>query len=382
MRVRKLLALGWRHARAGPRRRLRRRRRRRRRHAGGEQQLAEQAGGARSRSASCPTARATFGSFFEPTASGFNLALIDARRRQGRRREADATASTGATIAGKNDRDRRLRLRRRHRRQGDRGDAPPDGAGGRRHPRRPALRRRGHRGRELRQGASGQDVHQRHRGRAGRDAQGAGAELLPLPPGRRAVVGRPGRLRLQRAGLEDGRDHRRRLLVPVHVAGRLRGRVLRDRRQHHQARVGAAGREGLLVLHLADPEGRRRPLRRHRRLGPDLLHQAVQAAERQGRHRADDGQRLLGRPARAQGGRQGPGRRHDVGDDRGRRRLARGQGVHRRPQDVLRRRDRRRGPVGVHVRLLHGRPRAGQGPRGGQRRRRRPERSSRRRWPA
>ena len=33
--------------------------------------------------------------------------------------------------------------------------------------------------------------------------------------------------------------------------------------------LGAAGREGLLVLHLPDPEGRRRPLRRHRRLGPD-----------------------------------------------------------------------------------------------------------------
>ena len=45
------------------------------------------------------------------------------------------------------------------------------------------------------------------------------------------MVGRPGRLRVQRPRLEDGRDRRRRLLVPVHVAGRLRGRVLRDRRQ-------------------------------------------------------------------------------------------------------------------------------------------------------
>ena len=71
-----------------------------------------------------------------------------------------------------------------------------------------------------------------------------------------------------------------------------------------EAHLGAAGREGLLVLHLADPRGRRRPLRRHRRLGPDQLHQAVRAAARRARHREDDGQRLLGRPARPQGGRQ------------------------------------------------------------------------------
>ena len=58
---------------------------------------------------------------------------------------------------------------------------------------------------------------------------------------RRAVVGRSRRLRLQRARLEEGRDHRRRLLVPVHVAGRLRGRVLRGRRADHQAHLAAAG---------------------------------------------------------------------------------------------------------------------------------------------
>ena len=139
----------------------------------------------------------------------------------------------------------------------------------------------------------------------------------------------------------------------------------------------AAGREGLLVLHLADPEGRRRHLRRHRRLGPDLVHQAVQAAERQGRHREDDGQRLLGRPARPEGGRQGPGGRRHLRDDRGGRQLARGQGVHRQPEDQLRRRDRRRRPVGVHLRLLHGRACAGEGPRGRQRRHHRPEASCR-----
>ena len=89
------------------------------------------------------------------------------------------------------------------------------------------------------------------------------------------------------------------------------------RRPGHQARVGAAGREGLLVLHLPDPRGRRRPVRRHRRLGPDLVHQAVRGAARPRRHRAHAGQRLLGRPARAQGDRQvARGRRHR-GDDGG-----------------------------------------------------------------
>ena len=64
----------------------------------------------------------------------------------------------------------------------------------------------------------------------------------------------------------------------------------------------------------------------------------------------------------------------DVRDDRGRRRLdRRSRSYIDEPQDLLRRRDRRRGSVGVHVRLLHGRPGAGEGPRGGQRRHLRPE---------
>ena len=45
-----------------------------------------------------------------------------------------------------------------------------------------------------------------------------------------------------------------------------------------EADLGAARREGLLVLHLADPGRRRRPLRRHRRIGPDQLRQAVPPA--------------------------------------------------------------------------------------------------------
>ncbi len=136
------------------------------------------------------------------------------------------------------DRDRGLRLRRRHGRQGDRGDSPPGRAARRRDPHRPALGRRGHRGRELRAGASRGHVHQRHLGRPGHDPEGAGAELLPLQLGWRAVVGRSRRLRVQHARLEDGRDHRRRLLVPVHVARRLRGRVLRARRRRSRRASG------------------------------------------------------------------------------------------------------------------------------------------------
>ena len=112
-----------------------------------------------------------FGSFFEPTASGANLALIKYAGRQGGRREADRRRDRRQDRR-QGRRDRQLRLRRRHRRQGDRRDAPHDGAGGRRHHGRPALRRRGHRGRQLREGAPGQDVRQRHRGRAGLDAEG------------------------------------------------------------------------------------------------------------------------------------------------------------------------------------------------------------------
>ena len=105
-----------------------------------------------------------------------------------------------------------------------------------------------------------------------------------------------------------------------------------DRRPGHQARLGAAGRGGLLVLHLADPGRRRRPVRRHRRLGPDLASSSSTRSSGPRRHRAHAGQRLLGRPARAQGGRQVAGRRRHRGDDGGRLRHARGREVHRGPQ--------------------------------------------------
>ena len=103
-------------------------------------------------------------------------------------------------------------------------------------------------------------------------------------------------------GWKTAADHRRRLLVPVHLAGRLRRRVLRGRREGHQAHLAAAGREGLLVLHLPDPGRRRRHLLRHRRRGPGVVHEAVRGAEGQDRPEEDHGQRVLRRPAGPQGG--------------------------------------------------------------------------------
>ena len=65
--------------------------------------------------------------------------------------------------------------------------------------------------------------------------------LLPLQHGRRAVLRRAGRLRLQRARLAHGGGYRRRLRVPVYLAGRLHRRVLLGGRQGDEARLAAAG---------------------------------------------------------------------------------------------------------------------------------------------
>ena len=91
---------------------------------------------------------------------------------------------------------RRL-ARQRHSRR------PQAGRAGRRQdPGRPAVRRRGPRGQGLRQDPAGRHLRQRHLGGAGHDAARSGAELLPLLHRRRAVDGRPRRLRLQREGLQ------------------------------------------------------------------------------------------------------------------------------------------------------------------------------------
>ena len=85
-----------------------------------------------------------------------------------------------------------------------------------------------------------EDVRRRRRRRAGHDAEGAGAELLPLQRRRRAVERRPRRPRLQQARLEDGGGRRGRLQLRVDVGGGLHRRVLRGRRQRHEAGLPAA----------------------------------------------------------------------------------------------------------------------------------------------
>ena len=122
-----------------------------------------------------------FGSFFEPTASGFNQALIDKAGAEPNGKKP-SEGITGAKVAGKNievvgygcaddTADKAIEETRRLVEQegadilvgplsGDEGIAVANYA--KEHP--------------------GQDVHQRDRGRAGFDAEGAGAELLPLPP--------------------------------------------------------------------------------------------------------------------------------------------------------------------------------------------------------
>ena len=75
----------------------------------------------------------------------------------------------------------------------------------------------------------------------------------------------------------------------------------------------------------------------------------------------EDGQRVLGRPARAQGGRLVADRRDDGGHDRRRPDDPEVKAYLERPASP-RRRDRRRRALGVHLRLLHGRAGADQGP--------------------
>ena len=86
---------------------------------------------------------------------------------------------------------------------------PEATSAGRRHPDRATVGRRVDRRGELREAAPDEDVRGRLRRRAGHDAEGAGAELLPLHHQRRAVDGRPRQLCLRDQGLQEGRDHRR-----------------------------------------------------------------------------------------------------------------------------------------------------------------------------
>ena len=219
-------------AQSGPHSRRRRRGDDARRQPAGAQRHRGRFGGAAARSRSHPLGlRGSLRCVLRTRHRRCVSAAVTVRRRQGQEPEEAARR-----LHGRRDRrptrhrDRRLRLRRRHadkaieetRRlmeqegadiligplSGDEGIAVANYA--KEHP--------------------DQTFVERHLRRAGHHAQGAGAELLPLHTRRRAVVGRSGRLRVQRARLEEGRGRRRRLLVRLHVAGRLRGRVLRGRR--------------------------------------------------------------------------------------------------------------------------------------------------------
>ncbi len=134
------------------------------------------------------TCEGAFGAFYEATAGGFNVPLIN--------RGAEATSEVptdgieGAEIAGQpveivgygcsdETPDMAVQETRRLMEQED-----ADILIG------PLSGDEGIAVGELRQGAPGQDVHQRCLRCTGHDAEGAGAELLPLPHRRRAVVGR------------------------------------------------------------------------------------------------------------------------------------------------------------------------------------------------
>ena len=108
-------------------------------------------------------------------------------RRQGRRQEDRDHQGLVRRLAGQR-RARRAQAGRAGRREG---------------PGRAAVGRRRPRGQGLRQDPAGRDLRQRHLGGAGHDAARSGAEFLPLLDRRRAVDGRPRRLRLQRQGLQD-----------------------------------------------------------------------------------------------------------------------------------------------------------------------------------
>ena len=174
-----------------------------------------------------------FGAFDNQDLAGVVAAMSRVRRREAGRPEQPAQGLDGRLDRRSSAQARRDRLRQRPCRHGDQGDEAPDGAARRRRDDRPALRRRVDRGRELREAASDEDVRRRLRGRAGHDAEGAGAELLPLQRRRRAVERRSRRPRLQQAGLEDGGSRRGRLQLRVDVGRRLHRRVLRGRRQRH-----------------------------------------------------------------------------------------------------------------------------------------------------
>ena len=113
-------------------------------------------------------------------------------------------------------------------------------------------------GRELCEVAPDEDVHHRHGRVAGPDAADRAEERVPLPRRRRPVERRHRRDRLQEARLAHGRDHHGRLQLRLDVGCGHHRRLLRDRRQDHEARVPAAQHDGLLAVRPAAARARAR----------------------------------------------------------------------------------------------------------------------------
>ena len=109
-----------------------------------------------------------------------------------------------------------------------------------------------------------EDVRRRCRRRAGHDAEGAGAELLPLQRRRCDVERRPRGPRLQQAGLEDGGGRCRRLQLragrPQPASSPSSARWAAG----HEAGLPAAQHDRLLVVRTAAADQRRRHVRRGR----------------------------------------------------------------------------------------------------------------------
>ena len=302
-----------------------------------------------------------FGSFFEPTASGANLALIRAAggKPAGEKPTDGVTRRQGRRLG---DRDRRLRLRRRHRRQGDRGDAPPDGAGGRRHPRRPALRRRGHRGRRTtprsirtRRSSTASRARRTRRSRCRRRTSSAST--------RTARSGRPASAttrttswagRRPRSSATTTRSRTRRW--PASWPSTARSAATSP--SACWAPLGEEDYSSYISQIPEDIDGLYVGIG-----GSGLINFLKQYKQQRGKI---DTEKMMGNVfwddplVLKEVGKDLVGG-VDVRHDRGRLRRPGGRELHRGPQDPLRRRDRRRGAVGVHVRLLHRRAGADQG---------------------
>ena len=103
-----------------------------------------------------------------------------------------------------------------------------------------------------------------------------------------------GDLAYNKLRLEDGGGRRGRLQLRVDVGGRLHRRVLRGRRQRHEAGLPAAEHDGLLVVRTADADERRRHVRRGRRCRSDPVPEGLRAGARADRRQEVHRQPVLG----------------------------------------------------------------------------------------